>query len=854
MAEPVSLCQSDRRLAATKPFRDRWIDWVLANHRLVLAIALVVTIVAGWLAAGLQTDSDLRRLLPRDHEVVVNLEKIEETFGSTGSVNVVIRGQDAEARHAFTEALAAQLQGHELLRDVDYRLPSDFFVEHALYYLSPDEMKLLGELIDAWLHYEACSAGDHCLTQPDPEAPERLETFVEAKREEAADRTGFRDLYEREGIDANVMLLRPVQSAASLEFAKRITDDMNAIVADVFAREGQLWSDSDVTYNIVGPYVNKAAEHAIIKRDTIRALAFAVLGVVLVLYLLFRSQRAVLIVLVPLLFGVVWSLAATRLTVGSLNLMTSLISTVVMGTGVDAGIHFYTRALQARRDEETDASIRIAFRSLIVPLFVASATTIGAFAIMATSDFPGFREFGMIAAVGMCTCLLSMTTVLPSLAHVFGIKRGERKPRPTHGMVSSAVLARPGLLLAGLAVVSVLAVLGARQVDFEYDGRALQSDETRERTEGDTKLISQIFQRDIHAGILVRPTLEETWSTLEQARERQAEYGEESVVAELYAAPDLLPDRSLDLAQRKDEIAALLEPETVQELEELAEVQAKTAPPPAEPTEDEENWDEELGDDDFDPPPKPKVGAEKRKRLTKEDARTLLQMLEAQPFTFDDLPPVLQRTLRADDGSFGVFAFPAFDAADMKKGVAFTRETSSYVDDGSLFVGETTVYAAMFLMLREEAPIVLGLAAVLITLLVFWQVRSIKRTLTTLLPLTVALWWLIAVMGAIDLRFTLFNLPILPAILGIGVDNGVYLTDRISQAKGEPDGLFKSLQETGGAIMAAMATTAVGFAAFMVGDSAGVRGIGAVAFLGIVLASLSATLVLPAIYGLAKKR
>jgi hypothetical protein len=157
----------------------------------------------------------------------------------------------------------------------------------------------------------------------------------------------------------------------------------------------------------------------------------------------------------------------------------------------------------------------------------------------------------------------------------------------------------------------------------------------------------------------------------------------------------------------------------------------------------------------------------------------------------------------------------------------------------------------MFLMLRQEAPMVLGLAALLVSVLVFWQVRSVRQALMTLLPLVVAFWWLVGIMGAIDLRFTLFNLPILPAILGIGVDNGVYLTDRIRRSKGETDGLVRSLQETGGAIMAAMTTTAIGFAAFMVGDSAGVRGIGAVAVLGIVLAGFAATLVLPALSGLA---
>ena len=361
----------------------------------------------------------------------------------------------------------------------------------------------------------------------------------------------------------------------------------------------------------------------------------------------------------------------------------------------------------------------------------------------------------------------------------------------------------------------------------------------------------------------MRPSLEATAAALNQARERRDAL-EESVVAELFAAPDLLPDTTIDQAKRYDEIEDLLQDEAdaagrpglLDELEEIAGIESKRWPKSAEPPpkDDLDDWDEDLGDDDFDPPPKPKKKKKKRKRekrLTEEDAKTLLRMLDASPFTIEDLPPVLLRTLRADNGSFGVFAYPAFDAADMKKGVVFTAETKEYVDDGSLFVGETTVYAAMFLMLREEAPMVLGLASLLVTVLVFWQVRSVRQALMTLLPLVVALWWLVGVMGAIDLRFTLFNLPILPAILGIGVDNGVYLTDRIRRTKGESDGLFRSLQETGGAIMAAMATTAIGFAAFMVGDSAGVRGIGAVAVLGIVLAGFAATLVLPALSGLA---
>ena len=76
-------CKSCGRLAGTPPWRDRWIDWVLTRHRSILVFAVLLTAFAAVLASKLQVDSDLRRLLPRDHEVVVALEQIEETFGST---------------------------------------------------------------------------------------------------------------------------------------------------------------------------------------------------------------------------------------------------------------------------------------------------------------------------------------------------------------------------------------------------------------------------------------------------------------------------------------------------------------------------------------------------------------------------------------------------------------------------------------------------------------------------------------------------------------------------------------------------------------------------------------------------
>ncbi|MGB1274409.1 MAG: MMPL family transporter, partial [Nannocystaceae bacterium] len=228
------------------------------------------------------------------------------------------------------------------------------------------------------------------------------------------------------------------------------------------------------------------------------------------------------------------------------------------------------------------------------------------------------------------------------------------------------------------------------------------------------------------------------------------------------------------------------------------------------------------------------------------------KMFAAKPVTVDELPAEVLTKLRGSSGEYAIYAYPNFDSADILNGVVFREETDAYIGEkgNEAFVGEASVYATMYQMMRAEAPIILGTAAGLISILVLLQMRSLVLMLITVLPLVLSLWWLLALMGTTAVNFTLFNIPILPAILGIGVDNGVYLTDRIHRLRDQVDGLARGLQETGTAILAATATTAIGFASFIIADSGGLRGIGKLAVLGILCAAAAAILVIPTLSAL----
>jgi hypothetical protein len=66
--------------------------------------------------------------------------------------------------------------------------------------------------------------------------------------------------------------------------------------------------------------------------------------------------------------------------------------------------------------------------------------------------------------------------------------------------------------------------------------------------------------------------------------------------------------------------------------------------------------------------------------------------------------------------------------------------------------------------------------------------------------------------------------------------------------------LHRSVDETSRAILAATLTTVAGFAAFVVADNGGLRSIGKLASIGILMTALAALLAVPAFAALVQRR
>ena len=101
---------------------------------------------------------------------------------------------------------------------------------------------------------------------------------------------------------------------------------------------------------------------------------------------------------------------------GSVNLLTGFLAAILGGLGIEHGIHLLGR-YEALRSEGA-ARWRPPARPSPTPAGAASISALVAavtFLSLAISEFRAFREFGVIAALGMMVVIAAYLLVLPAL-------------------------------------------------------------------------------------------------------------------------------------------------------------------------------------------------------------------------------------------------------------------------------------------------------------------------------------------------------------------------------------------------------------------------------------------------------
>jgi len=172
-----------------------------------------------------------------------------------------------------------------------------------------------------------------------------------------------------------------------------------------------------LTYTLGGitPLTKDMTKNIIPTETWSSMLALALCALVLVV--IFKSIPYGLITLTVALAGVAGEIGFLRIMGWPLDIMTSLVSALVIGIGVNFGILFTHRFIQEKKagGSTSAEAIGITMNNMGRANVIAALTTIAAFVIIMFSGIVPLKRFGGVTAVAITVCLVTSLTLMPAL-------------------------------------------------------------------------------------------------------------------------------------------------------------------------------------------------------------------------------------------------------------------------------------------------------------------------------------------------------------------------------------------------------------------------------------------------------
>jgi predicted RND superfamily exporter protein len=384
----LSVIGKSKPVLSEDPARQRFIDRALAyigrmvnrSPRVVIAVAAALMLLSGGGAFLLKVDTNLENFFPEKHAVKASAKVINETFGGSQNISILVEGDilDPEVMEQI-DRYETQLKKHPavgnvmsiagVIREISKALndPGDPF-----YNTVPENRNAIAQYLELY------------MMSGDPEDLERLVDFDFQK--------------------AQVMV--------------RVNDGSNMALKSVLAEIQQL-SGPGVTR--IGGYGLIAADLAdLVVKGQVTSLIIALGVVILLLAALFRSIPAGLIAALPLAFSIIILFGWMGYLDIKLDVATALLSSIMIGVGVDYTIHFLWRYKSERErglvpEEAVYKTLKTTGRGIS---FNALSVILG-FSALPFSLFLPIRIFGFLVMVSIFTCLVGALVIIPALVLIF---------------------------------------------------------------------------------------------------------------------------------------------------------------------------------------------------------------------------------------------------------------------------------------------------------------------------------------------------------------------------------------------------------------------------------------------------
>ena len=453
------------------------------NRTMFFIVFAASFLVPGYFAMKVKFEEDISKVLPQDKKI----EKLNEVFQNS----------------KFMDKLVVTVS----LNDTSSTAQPDSLVTYAGVFTERVQEKLkpyvgsINDKVDDELVMELFSTlSDHLPIYLDDKDYRSIDTLITPARLKATLEQNFRTLTSPAGIALKNMISNDPVGITSLALKKIqqlqydenfelyenyvVTRDQkhllifitpafppnntsqNALLLNGFDRiitELDAVGYKNIHASYFGATAVSVGNSLQLRKDTILTQGITVLFIIVFLGIYFRKKSAPFIILIPVVFGALFSLAAIYFIKGGISVIALGTGSIVLGIAVNYSLHVFNHYRHTK-------NIRELIKDLSMPLTVGSFTTIGGFLCLQFAESEMLKDLGLFAALSLIGASFGSLIFLPHFI-VSKNQQAAQKIR-THSLIDKMASYRPEYnkyLVIIILALTIFFAYWARTVGFESD-------------------------------------------------------------------------------------------------------------------------------------------------------------------------------------------------------------------------------------------------------------------------------------------------------------------------------------------------------------------------------------------------
>jgi predicted RND superfamily exporter protein len=374
---------------------------ILGNRILIIISIILFTIFFGFFATKLKLQYQLNKLLPASDPVYIAYEDFKSNFGQDGLMLVIATNEPdfykEDKFNAWLE-MADSIQNVKVLisnNDTTFykNVVDSVFSEAHLYNIIKNKNQQrfnLVEIID-----------DYPLDQ----------NVIDSVKQVISSLKFYENIVYKKSTDLHMMMLFLNKEIFNSKLRGTLVSDIHNI-ANSYNHHFKNWKFSGL------PYI-RAFMMNVIKSELTLFVCLAILVTSLLLLIFFKSLKVVLISIVVVLIGVVWSVGIIGLFGYELTALMALIPPLVIVIGIPNCIYLINKYQQEfRKNNDKIKSLELIIQKVGNATFLTNATTALGFGTFVFTSSKMMIEFGIVSFINII-CMFFISICLVPIVYSF---------------------------------------------------------------------------------------------------------------------------------------------------------------------------------------------------------------------------------------------------------------------------------------------------------------------------------------------------------------------------------------------------------------------------------------------------